>query len=381
MIGYMSKYFKTKIDEIKLRAGAKMRRFLRHRKDQLSLLLIGICRRVCFLRLNKICSRSNGMKNIRLRFVLTLSLFQIFCIVSNIAGQTVIEPANKKVVRNQVMPNVNLTVGRYLDQNNGTTADEAVRIALENNGEIKALRDELEATRAMIRQAELRPNPHVKINGSHESFIGNRYSAGISVNFPLELGGRRRARVTVAENQFKVREAMLTDIERRFASDVRSKFGESLAKIEKLKFLEELLANVDQGFKIISAKVTEGSNAPLERNMSLVELNRIRSMREMATAKVEIKLLELRNVMGIEAAGPLRIKGNFENLFSGPPSLRVALKQAIELRPDLQSLHLTLALGKARLEQARAGGRLDAGVSQHVPSPDCHDEHRRTGRV
>lgn len=303
------------------------------------------------------------MKKHKYNFAIILILLQMVYFVPNTFGQIAIDPAVEKVEPKQIMPEVNLTIGRYLDLINGTTADEAVKIALENNGEIQALRDELESTKAQITQAELKPNPRLQIMGTQEGIIGNRYSGGASVMLPLELGGRRNARIDVAEAQFKVREAVLKNSERQLAAEVRLKFGESLALIEKLKFLEELIANVEQGYKLISAKVTEGSNAPLEQNMSVVELNRIRSMREMAVANVEIKLLELRNLMGLEPNEILRLDGDFENMLSGIPPESIAVEQAIAQRPDLESLRLTLGLGNARLEQARSEGRLDAGVS------------------
>ncbi len=311
------------------------------------------------------CKSSSSLlkKSVSICANLWLILFVLIFFVPNLQAQIAIEPAVEKVEPQQIMPEVNLTIGRYLDLINGTTADEAVKIALENNGEIRALRDELESVKAQITQAELKPNPRLNISGSQEGIIGNRYSVGASVMLPLELGGRRGARIEVAEAQFKVREAVLANSERNLAAEVRLKFGESLALIEKLKFLEELVANVEQGYKLISAKVDEGSNAPLEQNMSVVELNRIRSMREMAVANVEIKLLELRNLMGLEPNEILRLNGDFENLLAGLPPESIAVEQAITQRPDLESLRLTLGLGNARLEQARSEGRLDAGVS------------------
>ena len=294
---------------------------------------------------------------------LILIWLQVFSFLPDAFGQIAIEPKVEKVEPKQIMPEVNSTIGRYLDFTAGTTADDAVRIALENNGELQAFRDELKATEALITQAELRPNPSLQIMGSQEGIIGNRYSGGASVSLPLELGGRRSARINVAEKQFEVRRAVLAESERRLAAEVRETFGESLARIEKLRFLEELLANVEQGYKLISAKVDEGSNAPLERNMSLVELNRIRSMRETAVADTEIKLLELRNLMGLEPTEILRLKGNFNNLLDDIPPIDTAISAAIRQRPDLQSLRLTLDLGNARLEQARSESRIDAGVS------------------
>ncbi len=290
-------------------------------------------------------------------------LFVFLLLVPNSQAQIAIEPALKKVEPEQIMPDVNLTIGRYLDLTNGMTADQAVRIALDNNGEIKALRDDLEAVRSQIRQAELKANPRLMAGGSVQPFGGGMNGQMAQVTLPLELGNRRGARIDVAEAQFKVREALLNNSERNLASEVRIKFGESLALIEKLKFLEELVANAEQGYKLISAKVVEGSNAPLERNMIVVELNRIRSMREMAVANVEIKLLELRNMLGIEPAGILQLKGNFEDLPDGIPARSDAVERAISARPDLESLRLMILFGNSKLEQARSEGRLDAGVS------------------
>ena len=51
------------------------------------------------------------------------------------------------------------TLNRFLDQTNGMTADEAVRIALAGNGELAAMRAERDAVRSMVTQARLRANP------------------------------------------------------------------------------------------------------------------------------------------------------------------------------------------------------------------------------
>lgn len=305
----------------------------------------------------------NHFLSVFIRLHLWTVLIVLLLSVPNLQAQIAIEPAVKKVEPRQIMPEVNLTIERYLDLQNGMTADESVKIALENNGEVRALRLELEGVKAQIKQAELKPNPHLKITGSQEGILGNRYSAGASVSLPLELGKRREARINVAESRFKVRKALLVNAERKLATMVRLKFGESLALIEKLRFLEELLGNVEQGYKLISARVTEGSNAPLERNMSLVGLNRIRSMREVAVADTEIKLLELQNVMGVESTEVLRLKGDFENMLNGIPTQEIAITRAISERPDLESLRLSLGLGNAKLEKARSEGRLDASAS------------------
>src|SRR4051794_15325883 len=60
------------------------------------------------------------------------------------------------------------TSSLYLDPQNGMTADEAVAAALENNGEIQALRQEVEAARSLVKQAGLRANPKLEASGAQQ---------------------------------------------------------------------------------------------------------------------------------------------------------------------------------------------------------------------
>src|SRR5260370_27970068 len=62
-------------------------------------------------------------------------------------------------------PTPNPVLSRYLDQTSGTTADSAVAYALAHNGELEAARKELDAAPAMVKQARLRANPKLAING------------------------------------------------------------------------------------------------------------------------------------------------------------------------------------------------------------------------
>jgi len=91
----------------------------------------------------------------------------------------------------------------YLDLQNGMTADGAVALALENNGEIQALRKEVEASRAIVRQAGLRPNPKLDASGAKQ-INGADNNQMAEVMLPLELGGRRAARIAVAQKELTV---------------------------------------------------------------------------------------------------------------------------------------------------------------------------------
>ena len=249
----------------------------------------------------------------------------------------------------------------YLEPQNGITADRAVAFALENNGELQALRKDADAARALVKQASLRPNPTLSASGARQ-INGADNSQLSELSLPLELGGRRAARIAIAQRELEAREFELANQERLLAGDVRLKFGEALAAIKKLDVTEKTLAAAKQGYDLVAARVTEGKIAPLEQNVFLVEVNRLQSIRETAEGKVEIAMFELRNMIGMNPDEPLRLRGNFDNLIASLPLLIESTDNALRERPDLQGARTVEKLAVAKIEQAKSEGKLDASV-------------------
>ena len=254
------------------------------------------------------------------------------------------------------------TASKYIDQTQGKTADELVAYALANNAELEAVRREVEAADALIRQAKLRANPSLEIGAAKNPFTPSK-TLSVGGSLPLELFNRRGARVQVAEREAEVRRFALTDRERLLAAEVRSKFGETLALVLKLSFVEETLAVTTQNYNLVVARVDEGKTAPLEQNMELVELNRIRAMRETSEGQAKISLLELKNLAGMPPETNLRLRGDFADLLAPLPPPEIAVEQALQNRPDLQTARALENLSEAQIEQARAQGKFDARVS------------------
>ena len=101
-----------------------------------------------------------------------------------------------------------LNVSRYLDTTSGMTADAAVALALENNGELQAVRKEVDAARALVKQAGLRSNPKLTVAGAKQ-IHGADNNEMADAMLPLELGGRRAARIAVAQRELEIRQLAL----------------------------------------------------------------------------------------------------------------------------------------------------------------------------
>jgi len=76
-----------------------------------------------------------------------------------------------------------------------------------------------------------------------------------------------------------------------------------------------------------------------------------------------VLMFELRNLIGLKPEEPLRLRGDFSNLVDQLPPVAAATERALHERPDLQAFRAAENLAAARIEQARAAGRLDASVS------------------
>jgi outer membrane protein, heavy metal efflux system len=253
------------------------------------------------------------------------------------------------------------SAAKYLDQTAGTMEDEAVALALAGNGELLALRKELDATRAMLKQAGLRANPKLDASGSQQ-IGGPDNNQMAELMLPLELGGRRGARIAVATRELEARRFEIANRERLLAAEVRLKFGEALAAIFKLNIAESALAAAQQSFDLVAARVSEGKIAPLEQNIFLVEVNRLRSQRETAEGKAEAAMFELCNMIGKRPDESLRLRGDFEGMIALPALISDSTAAALNRRPDLQGAKAVELLADARIEMAKSEGRLDASV-------------------
>jgi hypothetical protein len=63
--------------------------------------------------------------------------------------------------------------------------------------------------------------------------------------------------------------------------------------------------------------------------MALVELNRLRSIREAAEGKLEVLMFELRNLIGLKPEETLRLRGDFSNLIDQLPPLAYVTDRAL----------------------------------------------------
>ncbi len=251
-----------------------------------------------------------------------------------------------------------VSIRSYFDPVQGASANEIVRRALAANGELAAVRLEIERARARLRQAGLRPNPTIDVEQSTGRFTSSpgegELSVGVAV--PIELGGKRRRRIEMARAELEASEAEVADRERRLTNEVRALYAEALAALRELSTLAELGELDLQTTRFVQARVNEGETAPIELNQLRVEVERLRSRRALVEGRLKGALLRLKSVTGIGPSEILRLSEDLQqpNPIPSPASVDAAVEIALRSRPDLKFARLAEEVAQAGLRLAHA---------------------------
>lgn len=253
---------------------------------------------------------------------------------------------------------LSVAMSRYFDPVQGASSNDLVRRALASNGELLAARLDIERGRARLRQAGLRPNPTVDVEQTTGRFTGAPGESQMSIGLalPLELGGKRKRRIELAQAELEASEAEVANKERRLAAEVRALYVEVLAALRELDTTENL-NNLDlQTTRFVQARVNEGETAPIELNLLRVEVDRLRSRRALIEGRLKAALLRLKGIAGVPPAEPLRLREDLDTrVLSAPPaSLEAAIDIALRSRPDLKLARLSEEVAQAGFNLTRA---------------------------
>jgi cobalt-zinc-cadmium efflux system outer membrane protein len=243
--------------------------------------------------------------------------------------------------------------------------DQLVQQAFEYNREILAARQRLDEARALLRQAGVRPAPTVEANAASGRPLGTQgeeeYTAGYFQ--PIETGGKRSKRVAVAEKGLELAGAELAERMRQLAYDIKLRYIDAAANQRKVAAIESIVKINRESYRLIDARVQHDDAAPLERQLLLVELNRVEAQRASTLGQADAALLALRQSMGVHVEQNHEAKFTqlpVEDVSAGLEDLR---RRAIESRPDLRIARTLESQSAAEVALTKAQGRPDLTAS------------------
>jgi cobalt-zinc-cadmium efflux system outer membrane protein len=256
----------------------------------------------------------------------------------------------------------------FLDLQRGITESELVTRALASSPTLLAQRQQIAMAKGDVTQARLRQNPSLTLGGLKEVNGGDN-AIDVSGSLPLELFGRRSRRTEVAENKETATQQSVADEERLLTGEVRMRFGQSLAAIRDLQFVEQLLQVNRDFLRLTEDRAREGAAPPLDADETRVEMNRIETLRIDYQAKAEVAMLALKETVGVDPDEVIRLKGQLE-LAPQEYDRKQLLQLAMDHRPDLAFQRANEALANAELRSDRVTGKPDASIFGGYERPD-----------
>lgn len=244
------------------------------------------------------------------------------------------------------------------------TLDEAVRMALQHNHNLMAIRTTIEQSRAQEITAGLRPNP--VLSGSWQSpslFTPEGASqVGLSLSQDFELGKRGR-RIQAARDATDVTRSQVGDSERALVFQVASQFINVQLAESTLELAQQNLRSFQSAVEISESTYRIGSlseNDYLKIKLQLLQFETDVQQAQLARAQA---LADLRQLLGYESVPPdYDVTGPFDD-----EPLTVDLedlqKLASQNRPDLRAAEQGLAAADSQHELAKVNARPDVTLS------------------
>lgn len=245
-----------------------------------------------------------------------------------------------------------------------TTISDLVRLALERNKDLIAARQRLAEAQGLLRQAGVRLAPTLEITTSTGRPLGtpgeSEYSAGYF--YPIETGGKRQKRVSVAQLSSGLAEAEVAERSRQLSFEVRRRAADLLAVRRKQEVLDRQLDLNRESVRITRVRVEQGDAAPLEQQLLATELARVEAQSETFRGRAAAAVLEVQQAVGIAIPDALPTS-EAERMTTSVLALKDLQQRALKGRPDLQAARLLEEQGAAEVTLARAQGKPDVTVS------------------
>lgn len=259
--------------------------------------------------------------------------------------------------------------------------DVAWKAAIANSPTLAAAQREVEAAQGALIQAGVYQNPSLGLEVD-DPRSGSRTTT-VTWSQPLDLSGKRSARVAAAEHALEAIRVQRESREAQLKADVTATFLSTLLSQERVRLAQESLAIARSGSLAASKRVQAGKVSPLEETRSKVAEANVRLELVQAQGELNAQLQELRALL---AGGVVfdTLDGNALLLPSLPPinvlQDRVAVSPVIrqaqletrrlsalaDLEQAKRTPDLSVSLGIQRSQQS---GRSTAIVGVSIPIP------------
>lgn len=283
------------------------------------------------------------------RYILPLGLSVLFFNPSY--AQTTLSPRGIDAVRDHAVETSIVSTPPVTESVAPLTLKAALELALRANSELAAATRELEAVEAMIVQAQARPNPEIAT--SIEDTRSATQLTKLQLNQPVELGGKRAARINAAERSRDAASAELDTKHAEIRAAVMTAFSDVLVAQERLRLAQASVELAQRASTAASRRVMAGKVSPVEETRAHVAEASVRVELTLSESELATARKRLAGTWGNTMPRFERADGNLDAL---PPLLKLAdLNSRLAASPNLlrAKIEIDHRLALAEIERSQ----------------------------
>lgn len=235
----------------------------------------------------------------------------------------------------------------------------ALALAMEHNPSLRAAAQAVAASEGAVIQSRARPNPELAY--SQEDTRRETRSMTLQWNQPIEIGGKRAARMKAAEHGRELVQAELDAARAGLRADVRAAFVKVLAGQQRVQLHEKTLEIASNARDAAAKRVQAGKIAPLEETKARVAESSAQLALAQAQSGLRVARQQLALLWGAQPASMGRAVGELGDLPALPDSS--AMLEKLEHSPQMLRAQQAVLQAKSVAELERAKRLPDPTVS------------------
>ncbi|MDI9819581.1 MULTISPECIES: TolC family protein [unclassified Legionella] len=237
----------------------------------------------------------------------------------------------------------------------GLTLEQLIKIAIENNRDLKAAQYNLILAQARLKQAGLWPNPRLEIADNDDRLFTDEgeYTRSIRFQQAFPISGRISKQKNIARLDLALAEAEIRNAKRELKGQVADSFYTLLIVEARLSQLDRLLTINQQLIQVSQKRFHAAEVSELDVNTSALEYQRILQERQTQESLRVNQIAKLNQLLGRSGQPALA----FDKKLPKPiplPDMKVLQKIALKQRPEMQIARLNLHRSQAQQQLARA---------------------------
>jgi cobalt-zinc-cadmium efflux system outer membrane protein len=149
------------------------------------------------------------------------------------------------------------------------TLEQAQDLATARSFELSAARREIDASEGAVRQAGALRNP--ELSATVEDARPATRVTTTTLGFPLELGGKRAARVGAAERARELASAQLAEARARVRAGIISAYFSTVVAQERVQLAIDSSRLADRAANVVGKRVAAGKTSPVDASRARVD--------------------------------------------------------------------------------------------------------------